>query len=131
MPLKPDRSRHQIFGIKNCDSMKKTFAWLNANNINYEFIDYKKSGVVARHLPDWNQRAGWKLLLNTRGLTWRKLDDLQRTDIDEAKALALMTEYPCLIKRPVVDCGGRLLVGFDPERYRVELMQNLEPEGSI
>jgi arsenate reductase len=106
-----------IYGIKNCDTMKKAFAWLEANGVAYEFVDYKKAGVAAGQLPDWNRRAGWKLLLNTRGLMWKKLSEAQRADVDEAKALALMAEYPSLIKRPVADCGGNLLVGFDPERY--------------
>ena len=97
--------------------MKKAFAWLDAAGIAYEFIDTKKAGVAASHLPDWNRRAGWKLLLNTRGLMWKKLTEDQRAVVDEAKALALMSDYPSLIKRPVLDCGENLLVGFDPERY--------------
>ena len=107
----------KIYGIKNCDTMKKAFAWLEAKGVAYEFVDYKKSGIAATQLPDWNRRAGWKLLLNTRGLMWKKLADEQRADVDEAKALALMAETPSLIKRPVLDTGAALLVGFDPERY--------------
>ena len=110
-----------VWGIKNCDTMKKAFAWLEAHGVAYEFVDYKKSGVVASHLPDWNQRSGWQKLLNTRGLMWRKLDESERTDMDEAKALALMERYPVLIKRPVIDTGGALLVGFDAEQYAREL----------
>ena len=110
-----------VWGIKNCDTMKKAFAWLETHGVAYEFVDYKKSGVVASHLPDWNQRAGWQNLLNTRGLMWRKLDESERTDMDEAKALALMERYPVLIKRPVIDTGGALLVGFDAEQYAREL----------
>ena len=110
-----------IYGIKNCDTMKKAMVWLDANGIAYEFIDYKKAGVAQQHLPDWNQRAGWKVLLNTRGLMWKKLSEEERADIDEGKALALMTQYPALIKRPVLDTGSQLLVGFDPERYNAEL----------
>ena len=107
----------RIFGIKNCDTMKKAFAWLDANGIAYEFIDYKKAGVVERHLADWTHRAGWKVLLNTRGLMWKKLDDEERADVDEAKALTLMAKYPAMIKRPVLDTGDALLVGFSPETY--------------
>ena len=110
-----------VWGIKNCDTMKKAFAWLEAHGVTYEFVDYKKAGVVASHLPDWNQRAGWQKLLNTRGLMWRKLDESERTDMDEAKALALMERYPVLIKRPVLDTGDGLLIGFDAERYAQEL----------
>lgn len=107
----------QVFGIKNCDTMKKAFAWLEANGVAYEFTDYKKAGVAAANLPDWSQRAGWKTLLNTRGLMWRKLSEAERTDVDEAKALQLMAQYPALIKRPVLDTGKALLVGFDADTY--------------
>jgi arsenate reductase len=107
----------KLYGIKNCDTRKKAFTWLETQGIAYEFVDYKKSGVAASHLPDWNHRAGWKLLLNTRGLMWKKLSEEQRTGVDEAKARVLMREYPSLIKRPVADNGKCLLVGFDLERY--------------
>ena len=110
-----------IYGIKNCDTMKKAMAWLNANTLAYEFIDYKKDCVAQQHLPDWNQRAGWQVLLNTRGLMWKKLSEEERANVDEAKALALMAQYPALIKRPVLDTGSQLLIGFDPERYNAEL----------
>lgn len=113
----------KIYGIKNCDTMKKAFSWLEANGIAYEFVDYKKAGVAAGHLPDWSARAGWKVLLNTRGLMWKKLSEAERADVDEAKALSLMTMYPALIKRPVLDTGAKLIVGFDPENYAVELKQ--------
>lgn len=108
-----------IFGLpsKNCDTMKKAFAWLEANGVAYNFVDYKKAGVAEEKLPDWNARAGWQTLLNTRGLMWRKLTDAERADVDEAKALKLMAQYPALIKRPVLDTGKALLVGFDPEKY--------------
>lgn len=107
----------RIYGIRNCDTMKKAMAFLDAQDTAYEFVDYKKSGVTAAHLPDWNTRAGWKKLLNTRGLMWKKLSEEQRTDVDEKKALALMAEYPALIKRPVLDTGTTLLVGFDEAAY--------------
>ena len=110
-----------VYGIRNCDTMKKAFAWLEANGVAYEFIDYKKAGVAESHLPDWNRRAGWKTLLNTRGLMWRKLTDDERADVDEAKALALMARHPALIKRPVLDTGSKLLVGFSPENYAEQL----------
>ena len=111
----------RIFGIKNCDTMKKAFAWLDANGIAYEFIDYKKAGVVERHLADWAHRASWKVLLNTRGLMWKKLSDDERAAVDEQKALKLMAQYPSLIKRPVLDTGSKLLVGFSPETYADQL----------
>jgi arsenate reductase len=111
----------KVFGIKNCDTMKKAFAWLSENGIAYEFIDYKKAGVAEAGLPDWNARAGWEVLLNKRGLMWKKLDEEERSAVDEAKALKLMAQYPALIKRPVLDTGSKLLVGFSPENYTGQL----------
>ena len=111
----------KCFGIKNCDTMKKAFAWLTANGIAYEFVDYKKAGVAEAHLPDWNQRAGWQKLLNTRGLMWKKLSEDERTAVDEAKAFKLMAQYPSLIKRPVLDTGTQLIVGFTPENYAEQI----------
>lgn len=107
----------KIYGIKNCDTMKKAFAWLEANGLAYEFIDYKKAGVAAAHLPDWCGRVGWETLLNRRSLTWKKLSEGERADVDESKAKTLMTQYPALIRRPLLDTGRTLLVGFDPEIY--------------
>ncbi|WP_301101333.1 arsenate reductase [Propionivibrio sp.] len=107
----------KVYGIKNCDTMTKALAWLDARGIAYEFIDYKKTDVARNHLPDWTQRADWKELLNTRGMMWKRLSDDERADVDECKALALMADYPTLIKRPLADSGSQLLVGFDPERY--------------
>lgn len=101
--------------------MKKAFAWLEANGVACEFIDYKKAGMAESHLPEWNRRVGWKVLLNTRGLMWKKLGEEERADMDETKALALMAACPALIKRPVLDTGDKLLVGFDPEQYATEL----------
>lgn len=107
----------RLYGIRNCETMKKAVAWLDAAGVAYEFIDYKKAGVAAAHLPDWNRQAGWKTLLNTRGLMWKKLSETDRADVDESKALRLMAATPSLIKRPVLEAGNRLIVGFDPERY--------------
>ncbi len=111
----------QVYGIKNCDTMKKAMNWLTENGVAYEFVDYKKAGVAESRLRDWAARAGWQKLLNTRGLMWKKLSDAERADVDEAKALKLMAEYPSLIKRPVLDTGTTLLVGFAPETYAAEL----------
>lgn len=101
--------------------MKKAFAWLEANAMAYEFTDYKKAGTAAAYLPDWSRRAGWETLLNRRGLMWKKLSDAERADVDEAKALRLMAQYPSLIKRPVLDTGSQLLIGFAPETYEEKL----------
>lgn len=111
----------KVYGIKNCDTMKKAMSWLDENAIAYEFIDYKKAGVAAAGLPDWNKRAGWETLLNRRGLMWKKLSEAERTAVDEAKALQLMAQYPALIKRPVLDTGTQLIVGFSPESYAEHL----------
>ena len=110
-----------LFGIKNCDTMKKAFNWLSENGVDYEFTDYKKAGVAAAHLADWSQRAGWETLLNKRGLTWKKLTDAERTDVNETKAIELMAQYPSLIKRPVLDTGRQLIIGFTPENYAEQL----------
>lgn len=106
-----------VFGIRNCDTMKKAFAWLEANGVPYGFCDYRQPGVVAAQLPEWNRHAGWQALLNTRGLTWRRLAADERAGIDEERALSLMVAHPTLIRRPVVAFGGQLLVGFSPERF--------------
>ena len=105
------------YGIKNCDTIKKAMNWLSENGVAYEFIDYKKAGVAEANLPDWSQRAGWEKLLNTRGLMWKKLTDDERAAVNAEKALKLMAQYPSLIKRPVLDTGSQLLVGFTPENY--------------
>ena len=106
-----------IYGIKNCDTMKKAFAWLDAHGVGYEFHDYKTSGIDLAHLQEWSKQIGWEVLLNTHGTTWRKLSPTQQAHLDENKALKLMSENPSLIKRPVLENGKTLLVGFVPERY--------------
>jgi len=106
-----------VFGIRNCDTMKKAFAWLDANGVAYEFCDYRQPGVVAARLPEWNRCAGWQELLNTRGLTWRRLSQDERAGIDEARALQLMVAHPTLVRRPLVAVDGQLLLGFSPECF--------------
>lgn len=111
----------KVFGIRNCDTMKKAMSWLSEHGIEHEFIDNKKAGVAEAHLPDWSARAGWEKLLNTRGLMWKKLSDEERAAVNVEKALKLMAQYPALIKRPVLDTGSQLLVGFSPETYAEKL----------
>ena len=111
----------KIYGIKNCDTMKKAFAWLEARKIAYEFHDYKKAGVPPGKLKQWAGRAGWEKLANTRGPTWRKIPEAERVNLTEARALALLERNTSAIKRPIVEAGPRLLVGFDPENYAAEL----------
>jgi Spx/MgsR family transcriptional regulator len=107
----------RIYGIKNCDTMKKAFAWLEANKVAYEFHDYKKAGVPPGKLNAWATKAGWEKLVNSRGPTWRKIPDLEKADLDQAKALALLERNASAIRRPIVEAGGRLLVGFDPAEF--------------
>lgn len=110
-----------LYGIPNCDTVKKARAWLDARGLAYAFHDYKKEGADPARLAAWADRAGWALLLNTRGTTFRKLPEADRAGIDGEKALALMAAHPSLIKRPVVEHGDGdecgLLVGFDEDRW--------------
>ena len=106
-----------IHGIKNCDTMKKAFAWLDAHGIAYDFHDYKKTGVTQDQLARWSAVAGWEKVINRAGPTFRKLPDDARQDLDQAKAIALMIGNPSMIKRPILEVGGTLEIGFKPERY--------------
>jgi len=106
-----------IYGIKNCDTMKRAFAWLQQHGVAYDFHDYKKAGVSTELLNRWSDQVGWEKLLNTRGTTWRKLPENQRHEMNESKALQLMNQQPSLIKRPVIDSSDTLLVGFDEAAY--------------
>ena len=106
-----------IFGIKNCDTMKKARAWLDAQGVAYDFHDYKTAGVDAATLHGWARMVGWEVLLNRAGTTFRALPDADKADIDEAKAIALMVANPSMIKRPVLVRGDAALVGFKPDGY--------------
>jgi arsenate reductase len=110
-----------IYGIKNCDTMKKAFHWLDDHGVAYRFHDYKAAGIDATTLKAWSQKVGWEILLNTRGTTWRKLAPAQQADVDEAKAIRLMAANPSLVKRPVLEGAGPLLVGFTPDKYAAAL----------
>ncbi|MET0220331.1 MAG: ArsC family reductase [Tardiphaga sp.] len=110
-----------IYGIKNCDTMKKARAWLDGHGVAYSFHDYKTAGIDQATLQRWAKQAGWEVLLNRAGTTFRKLDDSSKQDLDEAKAIALMCEQPSMIKRPVLDIDGKLLVGFKPEVYEKDV----------
>jgi arsenate reductase (glutaredoxin) len=106
-----------IYGIKNCDTMKKARAWLDAHGVGYSFHDYKTAGIDRAHLERWCKKVGWEVLLNRAGTTFRKLADKDKNGLDAKKALALMLAQPSMIKRPVLEFGSQLLVGFAPERY--------------
>ncbi|MDP2733747.1 MAG: ArsC family reductase [Hoeflea sp.] len=107
-----------IHGIRNCDTMKKARAWLADHSIEAGFHDYKVAGIDEARLRRWCDEAGWETLLNRAGATFRKLDDADKQDLDAEKAIALMLAQPSMIKRPVLEAGGRLLVGFKPELYQ-------------
>jgi arsenate reductase (glutaredoxin) len=102
-----------LFGIRNCDTVKMARAWLAAHGLAYEFHDYKTAGIGETRLRAWAAELGWEKLLNRVGTTFRKLPEADKQGLDEDKAVALMLTHPSMIKRPVLDLGGRLLLGFD------------------
>ncbi|MEQ1725974.1 MAG: ArsC family reductase [Sphingopyxis sp.] len=106
-----------LYGIANCDTVKKARAWLDARGAVYAFHDYKKAGIDADTLTRWAGEVGWEVLLNRAGTTYRKLPDGDKVALDAAKAIALMVAQPSMIKRPVVTGVGALQVGFKPEIY--------------
>jgi arsenate reductase len=114
-----------LYGIKNCDTMKKARSWLDSHDVRYEFHDYKTAGIEATVLARWCAEVGWETLLNRAGTTFRKLPEAQKTDLSERKAIGLMLGQPSMIKRPVLQLGKRLLVGFKPDVYA----QAVDPNG--
>ncbi|WQH00451.1 ArsC family reductase [Rhodopseudomonas palustris] len=106
-----------VFGIKNCDTMKKARAWLDGHGVAYVFHDYKAAGIDKAQLVRWAEQVGWENLLNRAGTTFRKLPDADKAELTEAKAIALMLAQPSMIKRPVLETSATLLVGFRPEAY--------------
>ena len=111
-----------IYGIKNCDTMKKARAWLDKHGVAYDFHDYKTAGIERERLERWEKKVGWETLLNRSGQTFRKLPDKDKNVADAKKAVALMLAQPSMIKRPVLDLGrDRLLVGFQPDLYKEAL----------
>ena len=106
-----------LYGIKACDTMKKARSWLDEHQNAYQFHDYKSAGIDAAQLRKWCQEHGWQTILNRAGTTFRKLDDAQKADLDQERAIALMLAQPSMIKRPILDLGDRTLVGFKPDLY--------------
>jgi Spx/MgsR family transcriptional regulator len=107
-----------LYGIPNCDTVKKARAWLDERGLAHDFHDYKKQGVPQTEMRDWIKAHGWEKLLNRRGPTWRKLDSAQQAAVtDAASALAVMNEQSSVIKRPVLVRGGTVLVGFDADEW--------------
>ena len=114
-----------IYGIKNCDTMKKARAWLDKHGVEYAFHDYKTAGIERERFEQWSKKVGWETLLNRAGTTFRKLPDKDKSRLDAKKATALMLAQPSMIKRPVLDLGGvKLLVGFKPEDYSGAIGKN-------
>ena len=106
-----------LYGIPNCDTIKKARKWLEANDCDYKFHDFRKDGLQEQQLKSWVAELGWEVLLNKRGTTWRQQPDDVKESIDEASAIELMLEYPAMIKRPVLDTGSVRKVGFKDTEY--------------
>lgn len=107
-----------MYGIKNCDTIKKARAWLEAKEVDYAFHDYKAEGIDRARLAKWCDELGWETVLNRAGTTFRKLPEAQTRNLDKAKAVALMVEQPSMIKRPILDLGAKRIAGFKPEIYK-------------
>ncbi|MBG0847929.1 ArsC family reductase [Pseudomonas chengduensis] len=110
-----------LYGIKACDTMKKARTWLDEHQVDYAFHDYKSVGIDRANLEKWCNEHGWQTVLNRAGTTFRKLEDAQKADLDQAKAIELMLAQPSMIKRPVLDLGDKTLVGFKPDNYQTAL----------
>ena len=106
-----------MYGIKNCDTIKKARTWLEAHGIAYDFHDYKTAGIDAGHLQKWSKELGWEIVLNRAGTTFRKLPETEKQNLDEPKAIKLMLAQPSMIKRPILDTGKARMIGFKPETY--------------
>jgi Spx/MgsR family transcriptional regulator len=106
-----------LYGISNCDTVRKARRWLNDNAIEYSFHDYRKHGLGSAQLSGWADELGWQALLNRRGATWRKLPEADRDGIDRDSAITLMLEQPAMIKRPLLDTGKQRLLGFNEQQY--------------
>lgn len=107
----------KMYGIPNCNTIKKAKDALSAKSIDFEFHNYKKDGIDTQTLEAWCSQVGWKTLLNQRGTTWRKLSPEDKDGINQSKAIELMCVYPSMIKRPVLDTGDKIIVGFDEAVY--------------
>ncbi len=106
-----------MYGISNCDTIKKARRWLDQHSVIYQFHNYKTAGIEAAQLQQWTEQVGWEVLLNKRGTTWRRLNEDQKSGIDSEKAIALMSEHTSMIKRPVLIVGDNIEVGFSEQRY--------------
>lgn len=107
-----------MYGIKNCDTIKKAQKWLQSNDIEFQFHDYRKEGINLEMLETFSAQLGWENLLNKRGTTYRNLTDEQKADMNEQKALALLVEFPAMVKRPVLVSGDNYQLGFKADQYQ-------------
>ena len=112
---------HTLYGISNCNTVKKAKDWLEDNNIEYQFHDYRKQGLTTELLNSFEAALGWDVLLNKQSTSWRKLSDEQKSNISKQTALQYMLDTPTLIKRPVLDAGEKMIAGFKAENYQNEL----------
>lgn len=113
---------HTLYGIKNCDTVKKARQWLDQNDILYQFHDFRADGLTLAQLNDFATRQDWSMLLNRSSTSWRQLSAEQQTDLTLEKALLLMLNTPTLIKRPILDVGDKLIIGFKADHYQAELL---------
>jgi len=107
-----------MYGIPNCDTIKKAKKWLETNGVEYQFHNYKKEGITKSKLKEWCKQVDWEILLNRRGTTWRKLDDATKEGINKTSAIDIMAEETSIIKRPVIETGDKIIVGFSEEEYK-------------
>ncbi|HEY5692041.1 MAG TPA: ArsC family reductase [Cyclobacteriaceae bacterium] len=109
-----------VYGIKNCNSVKSALDWLKKKKVDFEFHDYKSKGITAAKLKEWSKQVGWERLVNKKGMTWRKLDDMEKTKVTNLNAaISLMTKQTSVIKRPLIEVNGEVVaVGFDEKEYK-------------
>ena len=112
-----------LYGIKSCDTCRKARKWLEAQSYEYQFHDLRDDGIDIQTMERWSNRMSWEKLLNTRSLTWRKIPDVDRTDMSKSKAIAAMLEQPTLVKRPLLECKQFIAVGFTADNYKAIFMQ--------
>ncbi|MCK5893678.1 MAG: ArsC family reductase [Endozoicomonadaceae bacterium] len=112
-----------MYGISQCDTIKKARRWLDENSINYHFHDYRKESLTQEQLSQWSETLGWEALLNRRGTTWRKLPETIKSTIDQASAISLMLDNPVIIKRPLLIVNQQMTLGFQPDQWQKMLIQ--------
>lgn len=112
-----------LYGIPNCDTIKRARSWLDEHEVDYIFHNYRKDGLSAEMLETFEQQLGWETLLNRRGTTWRKLPEAEKDNINRERALALLLEHPAMIKRPILELGNQFHAGFSESQYQQSIKQ--------